>query len=504
MNENAILIFLFICAVLPILFMCIATVADKYLAEGMTDLAKRFKLSPSVAAMTLIAFANGAPDILASLGASEKAGGSFIAVGSLFGGFIASCSMVVSNVIWNSPDQTLKVPNLVIMKELGGYMASVICVIIFGFVKSAGYPFIACYLLIYVAYVFISLYIEKISESDETDKEINDLNMTGEFDDDDSRAELKIGDAIERIDDQNNIITEINITMNDHDDIEDDKVENKGFIGKICDEMFEEDNSMLDNIVLGPLMLAAMFTNCYLENPLMIFPFKFVIISNSFIFMMYALELLEVDFWILCVMGFSVGIISLVLELVKVNKFYLEIAYEFLSVFAAIGWISIFSSLVIDFISFIAFYFSINEVILSSLLLSAGNTVGDYFANGALAKNGEHVMAFVASYSGQTFNNFIGFSASLFAAAQIGNNEFDIFAIDYGKGFPEGEELPPPMGNYFLLIVILYVFTTIVITFVYFKINNFVVTAKFTSIMIVLYASFFIISLIFGFFSKES
>ena len=205
MNENAILIFLFICAVLPILFMCIATVADKYLAEGMTDLAKRFKLSPSVAAMTLIAFANGAPDILASLGASEKAGGSFIAVGSLFGGFIASCSMVVSNVIWNSPDQTLKVPNLVIMKELGGYMASVICVIIFGFVKSAGYPFIACYLLIYVAYVFISLYIEKISESDETDKEIDDLNMTGEFDDDDSRAELKIGDAIERIDDQNNI-----------------------------------------------------------------------------------------------------------------------------------------------------------------------------------------------------------------------------------------------------------------------------------------------------------
>ena len=142
MDENAILIFLFICGVFPILFMCIAAVADKYLAAGMTDLAQRFKLSPAVAAMTLIAFANGAPDILASLGAAGKAGGSFIAVGSLFGAFVFSCSLVVSNVVWNSPDQTVVLPKLVILKELGGYLASVFCVIIFGFVKTAGYPFI--------------------------------------------------------------------------------------------------------------------------------------------------------------------------------------------------------------------------------------------------------------------------------------------------------------------------------------------------------------------------
>ena len=503
MNENAILIFLFICGVFPILFMCIAAVADKYLAAGMTDLAQRFKLSPAVAAMTLIAFANGAPDILASLGAAGKAGGSFIAVGSLFGAFVFSCSLVVSNVIWNSPDQTVKLPKLVILKELGGYFASVICVIIFGFVKTAGYPFIVCYLLIYVAYIVVSLYIEKISGGEEeTDKEMNEMDMTENLDDDDSRGELNIGDVTERVDEQNNVTTEINITMNDEDEMDESENKNKGFIGKVCDEMFEEENTMLDNIVLGPLMLAGMFTNCYLDNPFMIFPFKFVIIANSFIFMIYALELLEISFLVLGIMGFSLGAVFLVLELLRVNKFYLEIIYEFLSVFAAIGWISIFSGLVIDFISFLAFYFSINEVILSSLLLSAGNTVGDYFGNAALAKNGEHVMALVAAYSGQIFNNFIGFSASLFAATQGGNVEFDIFALDYGKGLPEGEELPPPMGNYFLLIVILYVFVTIVLTFVYFTINKFVVTGKFTSVLVILYASFFIISLIFGFFSR--
>lgn len=502
MGENAILIFLFICAVFPILFMCIAAVADKYLAQGMTDLAQRFKLSPAVAAMSLIAFANGAPDILATLGASGKAGGAFIAVGSLFGGFIFSSTLVVSNVVWNSPDQTVELPKLVILKELGCYMLAVICVIIFGFIKSAGYPFIGCYLTLYGAYVAATLYIEKISQNDTTQKELDDLNITGELDDS-SQGELNVTEPVETVDENNNVTTELQITMNDEDDVEEEENKNKGFFDKVCDEMFEEENSLLDNVVLGPLMLAGMFTNCYLENPFMMFPFKFVIIGNSFIFMIYTLELLEMELLTLFIIGYSLGAFFLVLELIKLNAFYLEIIYEFISVFAAIGWISIFSGLVIDFIAFLAFYFSINEVILSSLLLSAGNTVGDYFGNAALAKNGEGVMALVAAYSGQIFNNFIGFSASMAASAGVGNTEFDIFALDYGKGLPEGEELPPPMGNYFLLIVILYVFVCIVISMIYYSMNKFVITNKFTSVLVILYGSFFLISLVFGYFSRE-
>ena len=77
-NENAILIFIFICGLFPILFMCIAAVADKYLANGMKDLSERFGLSPTIAAMTLLAFANGAPDILGAMGSAGKAGGALI------------------------------------------------------------------------------------------------------------------------------------------------------------------------------------------------------------------------------------------------------------------------------------------------------------------------------------------------------------------------------------------------------------------------------------------
>lgn len=99
-EQNAIAMFAMILIIYPILFLLVATVADKYLASGMQDLSQRFNLSPTLSAVTLIAIANGAPDILSSMGSSGKEGGSLIALGSLFGGFIFSACLVVSNVIF--------------------------------------------------------------------------------------------------------------------------------------------------------------------------------------------------------------------------------------------------------------------------------------------------------------------------------------------------------------------------------------------------------------------
>ena len=131
--------------------------------------------------------------------------------------------------------------------------------------------------------------------------------------------------------------------------------------------------------------------------------------------------------WVVCVIGLCFGLASLLMEIIKVPEKYTAVIYEFISVFAAIGYISIFSQLIIDFISFLAFYFSIDEVILNSILLSAGNTIGDFFSNAALAKAGEGVMGSVATYSGQIFNNYIGFAIGIRKAASLGEDDFDIF-----------------------------------------------------------------------------
>lgn len=94
------------------------------------------------------------------------------------------------------------------------------------------------------------------------------------------------------------------------------------------------------------------------------------------------------------------GLICLALEIMKVSENIILIIYEIISVFAAIGFLGIFAGMIVDFIQFLAFYFSLDPVILNSILLSIGNNVGDFFGNGALAKSGEEVMGGFATYSG--------------------------------------------------------------------------------------------------------
>lgn len=527
LEENAILIFMFICAVFPVLFMCIAAVADKYLATGMTDLAARFKLSPAVAAMTLIAFANGAPDILASLGAAGKAGGAFISVGSLGGGFIFSSTLVVSNVILNAKDQMIQLPKLSVIKELVFYFFAIVCICIFGFLRLAGYPFIIAYLIIYGCYVVATLIIEKKSKADkdheervkegdnpkdlplkEIPEDENDPrpedDITIEEDDSqkDNQAENKEDAKEKKNDKAEDRVAIENLEDMDLAEEDDEEKQKTGFFGKVCEEMFGEENGLIENIVLGPLMLAGMFTNSYLANPFMGKYSKYIILGNSLIFMVKTLDLVEMNFLLLIIIGYSIAGFFLIMELIGISRKILDVIYEVISVFAAIGWISIFSGLVIDFISFLAFYFSINEIILSSLLLSAGNTVGDFFGNAAMAKQGEELMAFMASYAGQVFNNFIGFSASMAAATQVGTVDFDIFALDYGKDVPDPSTLPPPMGNYFIIVVLIFAVFCIILSLVYFSINKFRVGKGFTTLMTGVYGIFFVMSLGFAYFSR--
>ena len=142
-------------------------------------------------------------------------------------------------------------------------------------------------------------------------------------------------------------------------------------------------------MVIMPLNFLGMFTVCYLENPLMKTPMKYLICAVSMVWALYFLELTPFSLLILSLIGAFVGFVTLLLDLAKVSENVLSIIFEMVSVFAAIGWISIVANVIVDFITFIAFYFNLNEIILSALLLSAGNTVGDFFGNAALAMKGE-------------------------------------------------------------------------------------------------------------------
>ena len=56
-----------------------------------------------------------------------------------------------------------------------------------------------------------------------------------------------------------------------------------------------------------------------------------------------------------------------------------------LSLFVSIAWLKLISSLVLDVIEYFSFLLNVSETFLSIVIISAGNSLGDLFANQALA-----------------------------------------------------------------------------------------------------------------------
>ena len=82
-------------------------------------------------------------------------------------------------------------------------------------------------------------------------------------------------------------------------------------------------------------------------------------------------------------------------------------------------------------------------------------------------------------------------------------DDFDIFAIKYYKGDASDNDKPAPLGNYFLMCVILFVLVLIGLKLVYFPLNRYVLKKKFAYVLISIYSVFFTASLIFGLLSRQ-
>lgn len=73
--------------------------------------------------------------------------------------------------------------------------------------------------------------------------------------------------------------------------------------------------------------------------------------------------------------------------------------YLFLTCFASIAWLKLFTSIILDMILYISLYFKISETFLSVVIVSIGNSLGDLFNISALSSLGDENMAFLGTFS---------------------------------------------------------------------------------------------------------
>ena len=169
---------LFVYAVLIfILFKYTSIAVDEFVAEGITKISEFLGFSESLAAVTLLAFANGAGDVITALVASGQEGGVSYNIGALYGAGLFVCSMVIVICIFLSEEPIVYDP-MIIYRDIGIYLFSTVLTAVL-----AWYGYLtwwnSCILLgLYVVLVLLVVFFEKGEEEEEGEMEDGKPKMT--------------------------------------------------------------------------------------------------------------------------------------------------------------------------------------------------------------------------------------------------------------------------------------------------------------------------------------
>jgi solute carrier family 24 (sodium/potassium/calcium exchanger), member 6 len=131
-----------------------------------------------------------------------------------------------------------------------------------------------------------------------------------------------------------------------------------------------------------------------------------------------------------------------------------------------------------EILNLIALLSGLREDFLGLTLLAWGNSLGDFFANQALAKKGAGVMAVTGCFAGQFFNLVVGFGIALMNASSVRDIKFDLFNKNNFR------------NNGIKIFVLGFMLVNLLTTFTYLMYNDFKVEKKFSMYLIGYYVVF--------------
>lgn len=171
-DENS---FYSISITLFLLFLCfyiLTDTANKYLSTALTIITDTLNLSPNLAAMTFLAFGNGAPDVISSIVASDNELGDLsLSIGALIGGGLCVACFVFGLVIYkNKISMSIEVVPHMYRRELLTYLISLLLISYYGYKGSINFTESVIFLSIYVLNLLIAFYYDvKKSENQNSD-----------------------------------------------------------------------------------------------------------------------------------------------------------------------------------------------------------------------------------------------------------------------------------------------------------------------------------------------
>ena len=93
--------------ILIILFYLLSDTSNNFLGTALTKIVEKLKINQNIAGVTILAFGNGASDVISSLVVSNEIDGLEFAIGSLIGGGIFITSFIISLIIFYGNNLTV-------------------------------------------------------------------------------------------------------------------------------------------------------------------------------------------------------------------------------------------------------------------------------------------------------------------------------------------------------------------------------------------------------------
>lgn len=506
---------------------------EEYIAEGIQQISDALKFSESLAAITLLAFANGAGDVITALVSSGSEGGISYNIGALLGAGLFVCSAVVAICVIQS-EKPMVFDKSIIYRDVLMYIVSVLFVIFCGWYGSIEIWTAIGLLALYIILVLIVVVQDKMAAKQEEGKEpLNELEA--------NRASI-------------NPMKESEVKDTEENE-EKPEEEEKEPAKKSAEIKFEKEDKKELTANLGNLMLAfgqqkestdkGLSTNDDFANMIA----NFVNISSSaeklrvkleylkarkkqekvsilehisriigypFEFMLYITALpAEHDHyskrrtliypipgmlfltWIVMntfslkwlIIGCSLGVfLEVIFFFLLKDKEEKErpswyIWGVVLSVISGLAWTYVLVGVLIDLLNAVGVILNINNTYLGLTILAIGNALPDALTTIALAKQGLGVMALSGGYAGQLFGLLVGFGLSMLKVTLAkGSQDFDLF---------KASQFKENMLEIFVIGVILLV---LLCTFLFAIINRFTMTKSFGYFIFAVYGVFLILS----------
>ena len=163
-TTGTVLFYSLMLLLLVMAFSLLGQIASSYLTPVLTKISLALNMSETLSGVTLLAFANGAPDIIASYSAAGAEGGIYITIGNLFGACLFCSTLVLGRCISVSPGP-VKMERWQWLRDLVFYVLAALLLLCYGIIEKVNRWMVGMFFVIYFVYIAIVLYQDRQTQA---------------------------------------------------------------------------------------------------------------------------------------------------------------------------------------------------------------------------------------------------------------------------------------------------------------------------------------------------